>query len=61
MNRSTVTALAATGLLSLGSLSVYAGSDAPVDKGGMPPSTEMNAGAGPEYALPPVSIGGGGG
>jgi hypothetical protein len=48
-------------LLSLSSVSVYAGSDAPVDKGGMPPSTEMNAGSGPENALPPGSIGGGNG
>ncbi len=56
MNRSTLTALTVVGLLSLGSVSVYAGNDAPVDKGGMPPSTEMNAGAGPENALPPGSI-----
>ncbi|KQZ87282.1 hypothetical protein ASD60_26740 [Pseudomonas sp. Root562] len=58
MNRSTLTAVTVVGLLSLGSVSVYAGNDAPVDKGGMPPSTEMNAGAGPENALPPGSIGG---
>lgn len=56
MNRSTLTAVTVVGLLSLGSVSVYAGNDAPVDKGGMPPSTEMNAGAGPENALPPGSI-----
>ncbi|MNF89786.1 hypothetical protein D3C84_723240 [compost metagenome] len=61
MNRSTVTALTVAGLLSLGALSVYAGSDAPVDKGGMPPSTEMNAGSGPENALPPGTIEGGNG
>jgi len=56
MNRSTLTAVTVAGLLSLGSVSVYAGNDAPVDKGGMPPSTEMNAGAGAENALPPGSI-----
>nr|WP_244858272.1 hypothetical protein [Pseudomonas sp. PP3] len=61
MNRSTVTALTVAGLLSLGALSVYAGNDAPVDKGGMPPSTEMNAGSGPENALPPGTIEGGNG
>ncbi|WP_338585520.1 hypothetical protein [Pseudomonas sp. MAG733B] len=61
MNRSTLTALTVAGLLSLSSLAAYSGSDAPVDKGGMPPSTEMNAGSGPENALPPGSIGGGNG
>jgi hypothetical protein len=61
MNRSTITALMVTGLLSFGSLPAYSGNDAPVDKGGMPPSTEMNAGPGSENALPPGTIRGGNG
>jgi hypothetical protein len=61
MNRPLLTALTVAGLLSLSSGLAYSGSDAPVDKGGMPPSTEMNAGSGPENALPPGTIGGGNG
>lgn len=61
MNRSILTALAVAGVVSVSSLSAYSSSDAPVDKGGMPPSTEMKAGSGPENALPPGSIGGGNG
>lgn len=62
MNRSKLTAMTVTMLLSLSALSAFAGSSgAPVDKGGMPPSTEMNAGSGPENALPPGTIGGGNG
>jgi hypothetical protein len=59
MTRSRWMALTVAGLLSLGSgmaLSQSSGNDAPVDKGGMPPSTEMNAGSGPENTLPPGSI-----
>ncbi len=59
MNRSTVTALTIAGLLSLGALSVYARQRRPINKGGMPPSTEMNAGSGPENALPPGTTEGG--
>lgn len=61
MNTSKLAALAAAGLLLLGSWGAIAGNDAPIDKGGMPPSTEMNAGSGPENALPPGTIGGGNG
>ena len=61
MIRSKITAMAMAGLMSLCSWAAFAGNDAPVDKGGMPPSTEMNAGSGPENALPPGSIGGGNG
>lgn len=56
MIRSRWMALTVTGLLSLGSGMAFSGNDAPIDKGGMPPSTEMNAGSGPENALPPGSI-----
>jgi len=57
MNRSTFTALTVAGLLSLGSLSALAQSNgAPVNKGGTPPSTEMNAGNADGNALPPGSI-----
>lgn len=59
MIRSRGLALLVAGLLSLGSglaFSQSSGNDAPVDKGGMPPSTEMNAGSGPENALPPGAI-----
>ncbi|NUU39249.1 hypothetical protein [Pseudomonas sp. C2B4] len=61
MIKSKLTALMVAGLLSLGSWGAFAGNDAPIDKGGMPPSTEMNAGSGPENALPPGTIGGGNG
>ena len=61
MNQSKWTGMALAGLLSVSSWAVFAGDGAPVDKGGMPPSTEMNAGPGPENALPPGSIGGGNG
>jgi hypothetical protein len=59
MIRSRWMALTVAGLLALGSgmaFSQSSGNDAPIDKGGMPPSTEMNAGAGPEQALPPGAI-----
>nr|WP_082344439.1 hypothetical protein [Pseudomonas sp. P1.8] len=65
MISSKLMALTVAGLLSVGSSMTFAqssGSGSPVDKGGMPPSTEMNAGqSGPENALPPGSIGGGNG
>jgi len=61
MNRSKITAMTVASLLSLSSWAAFAGNDAPVDKGGMPPYTEMNAVSGPENALPPGSIGGGNG
>lgn len=61
MIRSKITVMTLAGVLSLGSWVAFAGNDAPIDKGGMPPSTEMNAGSGPENALPPGSIGGGNG
>jgi hypothetical protein len=61
MIKTKFSALTVAGLLSLGSWGALAGNDAPVDKGGMPPSTEMNAGSGPETALPPGTIGGGNG
>ena len=62
MNRSKLTAMTVATLLSLSAVVTFAGSSgAPVDKGGMPPSTEMNAGSGPENAVPPGTIGGGNG
>jgi len=64
MVSSKLTALIIAGLLSVGSLSALAqsnGNDAPVDKGGMPPSTEMNANSADGDALPPGSINGGSG
>ena len=62
MNRSKLTAMTVATLLSVSAVVTFAGSSgAPVDKGGMPPSTEMNAGSGPENALPPGTIGGGNG
>lgn len=61
MIRSKITAMTVAGLLSLGSWTAFAGNDAPVDKGGTPPYTEMNAVSGPDNALPPGSIGGGNG
>ena len=58
MIRSRLIAGAAAGLISLSSAAAFAqsGTDAPVDKGGMPPSTEMEAGSGSGNALPPGSI-----
>lgn len=59
MIRSKWTALMMVGLLSISSLAAFAqstGRDAPVDKGGMPPYSEMNAGT--SKALPPGTIGG---
>ncbi len=53
MIRSRWMALTVAGLLSFGSGMAFSGNDAPIDKGGMPPSTEMNAGSGPENASPP--------
>lgn len=64
MISSKLTALTMAGLLAIGSWGAFAqssGNGAPIDKGGMPPSTEMNAGSGPENALPPGTIGGGNG
>jgi hypothetical protein len=62
MNRSKLTAMTVATLLSLSAVVAFAGSSgAPVDKGGMPPSTEMNAGSGAENALPPGTIEGGNG
>jgi hypothetical protein len=62
MNRSKLTAMTVATLLSLSAVVTFAGSSgAPVDKGGMPPSSEMNAGSGPENAVPPGTIGGGNG
>ncbi len=62
MIRSTLMVLTVSSVLSISSMAAFAqssGNDAPVDKGGMPPSTEMNAGSGDGKALPPGSIGGG--
>ena len=59
MISSKLTALIIAGLLSVGSLTAVAqsnGNDAPVDKGGMPPYTEMNANTADGNALPPGSI-----
>ena len=59
-----LTALIIAGLLCVGSLSAVAqsiGNDAPVDKGGMPPSTEMNANSADGDELPSGSINGGNG
>ncbi len=59
MISSKITALIIAGLLSVGSLNAVAqsnGNDAPVDKGGMPPYTEMNANSADGKALPPGSI-----
>jgi hypothetical protein len=59
MNRSKLTAMTMAGVLSVSSLMAFgqsSGNDAPVDKGGMPPSTEMNAGSANGNALPPGSI-----
>ena len=61
MIRSKFATLTMASLLSVSAVAAFAGNDAPVDKGGMPPSTEMNAGSGPENALPPGTIGGGNG
>jgi len=64
MISSKLTALIIAGLLSVGSLNAVAqsnGNDAPVDKGGMPPYTEMNANSADGKALPPGSIQGGNG
>ena len=59
MISSKLTALIIAGLLSISSLTAVAqsnGNDAPVDKGGMPPYTEMNANSTDGNALPPGSI-----
>ncbi|WP_434562185.1 hypothetical protein J3P95_08725 [Pseudomonas sp. Z5-35] len=66
MMKSNMTALVLAGILSASSVAVFAQSsnDAPVDKGGMPPSTQMDAGSTTETngnALPPGSVGGGNG
>ncbi|MGE8484275.1 MAG: hypothetical protein ACN6Q5_16945 [Pseudomonas sp.] len=62
MIRSKWKVLTMVGLLSISSLMAFAestGRDAPVDKGGMPPYSEMNAGTSDGKALPPDTIGGG--
>src|SRR3546814_10259562 len=66
MMKSDVTALTLAGILSVSSITVFAetsGGNPPVDKGGMPPSTEMEAGtpSGTGGALPPGSVEGGNG
>ncbi len=64
MIRSKLTALTVIGVLSASSMSAFAqssGNDAPVDKGGMPPYSEMNAGSADGNALPPGTIEGGNG
>ncbi|TFB37367.1 hypothetical protein E3W21_21850 [Pseudomonas sp. F01002] len=64
MIRSKLTTLTVIGVLLAGSMSAFAqssGNDAPVDKGGMPPYSEMNAGSADEKALPPGTIKGGNG
>lgn len=64
MIRSKLTALTVIGVLSAASMSAFAqssGNDAPVDKGGMPPHSEMNAGSADEKALPAGTIQGGNG
>lgn len=64
MIRSKLTTLTVIGVLLAGSMSAFAqssGNDAPVDKGGMPPYSEMNAGSADGKALPPGTIEGGNG
>ena len=64
MIRSKLTTLTVIGVLSAGSISAFAqssGTDAPVDKGGMPPYSEMNAGSADGKTLPPGTVGGGNG
>ncbi|MGN8278458.1 hypothetical protein ACLEJQ_08670 [Pseudomonas sp. SMV71] len=67
MMKSNVTALTLAGILSVSSVATFAqtsGGNAPVDKGGMPPSTQMDAGGTSDVggnALPPGSVGGGNG
>lgn len=64
MIRSKWMALTMVGFLSISSLTAFAestGRDAPVDKGGMPPYSEMNAGTSDGKALPPDTLGGGSG
>ncbi|WLI14449.1 MULTISPECIES: hypothetical protein [Pseudomonas] len=64
MIRSKLTTLTVVGLLSISSSAAFAqssGRDAPVDKGGMPPYSEMNAGTSGGKVLPPDTIGGGSG
>jgi len=62
MIRSKLTTLTVIGVLLAGSMSAFAqssGADAPVDKGGMPPYSEMNAGSTDGNALPPGTVEGG--
>ncbi|MCJ8203089.1 hypothetical protein [Pseudomonas sp. RGM2987] len=67
MMKSNMTALTLAGILSVSSLAALAqtsGGNPPVDKGGMPPSTQMDAGGSSNAngnALPPGSVGGGNG
>ncbi|UZD93774.1 hypothetical protein LOY64_21000 [Pseudomonas corrugata] len=67
MMKSNMTALTLAGILSVSSLVAVAqssGGSPPVDKGGMPPSTQMDAGGTSDAngnALPPGSVSGGNG
>ncbi|AXP04429.1 hypothetical protein DZG01_16170 [Pseudomonas fluorescens] len=67
MMKSNMTALTLAGILSVSSLAAFAQSSSgtpPVDKGGMPPSSEMEAGSksgASGNALPPGTVGGGNG
>lgn len=64
MIRSKLTTVTVIGVLLAGSMSALAqssGTDAPVDKGGMPPYSEMNAGSADGKALPPGTFKGGNG
>ena len=64
MMKTNMTALTLAGILSLSSLAAFAQSSSgtpPVDKGGMPPSSEMEAGSKSGTsgnALPPGSVSG---
>ncbi|WP_325073107.1 hypothetical protein [Pseudomonas bijieensis] len=64
MMKSNMTALTLAGILSVSSLAAFAQSSSstpPVDKGGMPPSSEMEAGSksgANGNALPPGTVGG---
>lgn len=63
-DRFKVCSLGRCGLLSVSSLTAFTqsyGNDTPVDKGGMPPSTEMNTNFANGNALPPGSINSGNG
>lgn len=67
MMKSHLAAMTLAGILSTSSLAAFAqttGDNPPVDKGGMPPSTQMDAGSTTDTsgnALPPGSVSGGNG